>query len=225
MKPMTIHGLWVAALVTVLMPAGLEAAGGSSTPAPTPSLSPQDEARTEYESGLRHRDKAWKLEEKAAASGDAAERDKLAGKVRKEFQKAERAFRRATLADPSMFQAFGSLGYALRRLGNYDESLAAYNRALELEPGYTEAIEYRAEAYLGLNRLDEAKQAYLELFRSDRERADELMAAMQKWVAERTAEPGALDRATIDAFSAWVEERARISGHTARLTGSGAASW
>ena len=35
-----------------------------------------------------------------------------------------------------------------RRLGEYDRSLAAYEKALALSPDYPEAIEYRAEAYL-----------------------------------------------------------------------------
>ncbi|MEE8137864.1 MAG: tetratricopeptide repeat protein [Thermoanaerobaculia bacterium] len=212
----------VGALALFLTPIVLEAAGGSSTP--TPTRSPQDEAKAAYERGLRYRDKAWKLEEKAAASTDPKARGKLEGKVQKEFQRAVRAFRDATRSNPRMFQAFSSLGYALRRTGDYEASLEAYNRALELESRYAEAIEYRAEAYLGLNRLDDAKTAYLRLFRGDRERADELMSAMKKWVERRRAEPGTLDRTTIDAFAAWVEERARISEQTASLSG-GASSW
>ena len=73
-----------------------------------------------------------------------------------------------------MFQAWGSLGYAYRVTGNYPASLEAYAKALEIQPAYTPAIEYRAEAYLGLGRLDEVKSAYMTLFNSDRKRADEL---------------------------------------------------
>ena len=68
--------------------------------------------------------------------------------------------------------------------------MAAYNQALEIQPDYAEAIEYRAEAFLGLNRLDEVKEAYMQLFREDRERADELMSAMQQWVDQRQTRRG-----------------------------------
>jgi tetratricopeptide (TPR) repeat protein len=43
-----------------------------------------------------------------------------------------------------------------------------YSKALELNPAYPEAIEYRGEAYLGLNKINEAKEAYMALFRESR---------------------------------------------------------
>ena len=64
-------------------------------------------------------------------------------------------FQAAVKKNPALFQAWGSLGYAYRKVGNYPASLEAYGKALEIEPNYTPAIEYRAEAYLALNRLDE----------------------------------------------------------------------
>ena len=65
-----------------------------------------------------------------------------------------------------MYQAWNYVGYTNRKLGNYDDALAAYDRALSSSsPDYAEAIEYRGHAYLGLNRLSEAKEAYLALVR------------------------------------------------------------
>ena len=77
-----------------------------------------------------------------------------------------------------------------RKLGKYQEALIAYDRALNLKPGYAEAIEYRGHAYLGLNRLDDAKQAYLALFAGNRKLAAQLLAAMQTWVGEHRGNPG-----------------------------------
>ena len=142
--PLRHAGLLMIAAWLILADAGL-AAGGSSVP----SADPADQAAEAYNRGLESRDKAWKLEEQAAASENAKERAKLEGKAQKEYAKAIRAFRSATESDPQMHQAFSSLGYALRKTGEYEESLAAYNQALDLEPGYTEAIEYRAEALSG----------------------------------------------------------------------------
>lgn len=195
-------------------------AAGSSAPPPT---NPADTAAAAYERGLKARDKAWELEEEMA-NADAADRERLSAKIEKQYEKAVRAFRAATEDNPEMYQAFSSLGYALRKSGDYDGSLAAYNRALEISPGYAEAIEYRAEAYLGLGQLDAVKDAYMQLFRDDRERADELMSAMKSWVEERREDPGSLDPATIEEFTTWVEERAEVAGNTARLS-SGGTSW
>ena len=190
MKRFVNHSILLVVVVWLLGVHPVWAAGGSTVP----SADPADQAAEAYNRGLASRDKAWKLEEEAASSTDAGQQAKLLGKAQKEYTKAIRAFRSATEADPEMHQAFSSLGYALRKTGQYEDSLAAYNQALELEPAYSEAIEYRAEAFLGLNRLDEAKKAYMQLFRDDRERADELMGAMQRWVDERRSDPAGSHR-------------------------------
>jgi tetratricopeptide (TPR) repeat protein len=205
----------------LLLPMTLLAAGGSSAP----DDDPQEEAAAAYNRGLRQRDKAWELEKKLATKTVEADRAKLEAKIGKEYEKAIESFRAATEANPLMHQAYSSLGYALRKIGDYTSSLAAYNRALELEPSYSEAVEYRGEAFLGLDRIEDAKQAYMELFRSDRARADELMAAMKTWVGERSAEPGAVDPGELQEFSAWVEERAAIAEQTASLVESSDRSW
>ena len=209
--------------VAVLTLGGLPAMGADS--GAVPIVDPADQAAEAYNRGLERRDRAWKLEERADSSTDIEERSKLSAKAQKEYAKAIRAFRSATEVDPQMHQAFSSLGYALRKTGQYEDSLAAYNEALELEPGYAEAIEYRAEAFLGLNRLAEAKEAYMQLFRDDRERAEELMIAMQRWVEERQTDPGELDPAAIDEFSVWVRDRAEVSGNTAGMQSDASRIW
>ena len=216
-------GSVVALLVVGLtsIPGMLWSAGGASVP----STNPADQAADAYSRGLGHRDKAWKLEEQLESVSDPAKRSKLEAKVDKEYQKAIRAFRSAIEVNSTMYQAHSSLGYALRKTGGYEASLAAYNQALQLEPGYAEAIEYRAEAFLGLNRIEDAKEAYLQLFRSDQERAEVLLAAMQRWVAERDFAPQGLSGSVIDEFSAWVEERSAIAGHTASREHSSDRTW
>jgi tetratricopeptide (TPR) repeat protein len=197
------------------------AAGGGSVP----TTDPADQAAEAYNRGIESRDKAWELEEEAAAAGNAKQQAKLLEKAQKQYAKAIRAFQSATESDPQMHQAYNSLGYALRKTGQYEDSLEAYNQALEIQPGYSEAIEYRAEAYLGLNRLNEVKEAYMQLFREDRERADELMDAMQRWVEQRQADPAGLDATLIEEFSAWVRDRAEVSGNTASLEESENRAW
>jgi tetratricopeptide (TPR) repeat protein len=122
-----------------------------------------------------------------------------------------------------MAEAWNGLGYSQRKLGDYDTALASYERALTLQPGYPEATEYRGEAYLALGRLDDAKQAYLDLFATNRALADTLITAMKKWIAAQSA--GANPAAAAE-LAKWVEERAQIAAQTASLTREGtAAGW
>ena len=116
-----------------------------------------------------------------------------------------------------MPEAWNYLGYASRKVGQYQDALAAYDEALRLKPTFAEAIEYRGEAYLGLNRIEDAKGEYMKLFRDARPLADQLMAAMQRWVVERRSNPGTLAATDIDAFSQWVDERSSVAQQTASL--------
>jgi tetratricopeptide (TPR) repeat protein len=213
---MTLAGL-------LLVPAVLLAAGGSSGSVPSavpPELTPEQRAMVAYNNGLEHRNRAWKLEE-AAASAAGAKAEKKAQKAQKSFAKAAQQFRTAVELVPNFHQAHSSLGYALRRTGQYEESLAAYDRALTIDPRYTEAIEYRGEAYLGLDRIEEAKGAYMQLFQMDRERAAELMTAMKRWLEERRSEPGGFSQETIESFAAWVEERSDLVAQVGTLASAG----
>ncbi len=126
---------------------------------------------------------------------------------------------------PQFAEAWNALGYTQRKLGSYDDSLASYAKALELKPGYPEALEYRGEAYLRLNRIAEAKQTYLDLFVGNRKIAATLLQSMQEWLK---AQPGAhgVDASVVTDLQQWVQERSRIATQTAALTRAGtAASW
>ena len=130
----------------------------------------------------------------------------------------------ATDLQPSNYQAWNYLGYTNRKLGQYDAALAAYNHALKLKPDYAEAIEYRGHAFLGLNRLGEAKEAYLAVFAGNRKLAGTLLAAMQEWVGEHRGDAEGIDGPTLESFASWVNERSTIASQTAALTREGAAS-
>jgi tetratricopeptide (TPR) repeat protein len=116
-----------------------------------------------------------------------------------------------------MHEAWNYIGYTSRKLGDYDKALAAYDQALRLKPDYAEAIEYRGEAYLWMNRLEEAKKAYMELFKDQRQMANELMAAMEQWVKARSTDAAGVAAADIESFSKWVSERGTIAQQTASL--------
>jgi tetratricopeptide (TPR) repeat protein len=217
--------LFLTALVAFLpRPAG--ASGGapmpppggspaSSTPMETaPRKSPQEEAVDHYNAGIKLRDRGVALEKEAQQTSDPKDRAKLEKKAQKEFGRAVSEFQEATQKNPSFFQAASDLGFVLRKTGQYSVALEYYNRALSLAPNYTPAIEYRAEAYLGLDRVEDAKQAYLQLFTGDRAKADELFQAMKGWVDKRKTEPGTVSPDVVQGFGQWVKEREAIATQT-----------
>ena len=163
--------------------------------APAPKKSPEAVAADAMNSGLKRLAKADELETKNPKQ------------ARKEYEAALKDFQTAAKLAPDNYRAHTGAGYAFRKLGSYDWALASYERALTLAPSSSEAIEYRAEAYLGLNRLEDAKQAYMQLFVNDRTTSTVLMKAMKAWVAKRRVEPAGLDAATLTAFETWVQER------------------
>jgi len=217
--------LGIAVLVgafAAFLPPDLQASGGSQMPrspgassvVPAPRRTPEEVAIDLYNAGLKARDKAIDLLKEAAQAGSEKERSKLEGKAQKEFGKAISQFRSATEMNPKFHEAYSDLGFVLRKTADYAGALEAYDRAISLAPTYSPAIEYRAEAYLGLDRVEDAKLAYMALFPGDRGRADELLKAMKGWVEKRQAEPGTLPPDAVQEFAHWVAQREELAGQT-----------
>jgi tetratricopeptide (TPR) repeat protein len=233
----TLTTLAISLATSLLLAAGPTfGAGGGSMPSgggmqnveAREARSPEDQARDQYNGGVRLVEKADELSARANGAdashqADERQKQKALTKSSQVYAGALKKFTRATEINPSMYQAWNYVGYTNRKLGNYEAALTAYDRALRLKPDYAEAIEYRGHAYLGLNRLSEAKDAYLSLYSANRKLAAQLLAGMQDWVGAHRADTGGLD---VDSFAAWVNERGAIAGKTASLTREGAnASW
>lgn len=60
--------------------------------------------------------------------------------------------------DPSNADAWNYLGYSERKLGNLPSALAAYGKALALQPEHRGANEYLGELYLQMGDLAKAKE-------------------------------------------------------------------
>ena len=208
--------------------ASANGSGAGAMSMPSSSMAPrtpEERAVEAYRNGDGHRVKGRKLEAEAATKkgGDAG---KALSKARGEFEKALKDFKNAAQLNPQVFQAYNGMGYAYRKTGDFAKALEMYDQAIMMAPGfYAEAVEYRAEAYLSLHRVDDARKAYLELLAADRKQADDLMLAMKAWVAARRANASGVDAATIDAFEKWIGERdgiakeTRLMGVTSRYAG------
>jgi tetratricopeptide (TPR) repeat protein len=225
LKPLTIT-LILAASCTAFGAGGgsMPSSGMGSSSRNQPPATPEEQARQVYNNGVDGVEKADELSADAARQTDAKKQQKSLDKAKRAYAGALKKFSQATSLNPSMYEAWNYVGYTNRKLGNYEAALTAYDRALKLKPEYALAIEYRGHAYLGLNRLDDAKQAYLSLFAGNRKLAAQLLAAMQSWVGEHRGNPAGVDGASLEAFASWVSERSAIASQTAGLTREGASA-
>jgi tetratricopeptide (TPR) repeat protein len=211
------------ALAAVLLASGFVFAapsggsGGGSYDAPQRQLTPEERAKAAYNQGVRALKQAGKYEKAAGEATNEGKKAKALERARAQHEKAREYFAATVRELPQMHEAWNYLGYTSRKLGEYNDALTAYDEALRLSPAFAEAIEYRGEAYLGLDRIEDAKGEYMKLFRDARPLADQLMAAMQEWVVERRSNPGAVATADIDAFAQWLEERTNVARQTASL--------
>src|SRR5262245_28954361 len=202
-------------------------ASGSSVPAPAPggggssmaTMTPEERAVEAYKSGDDHRVKGKKFEEEATTK-KGADIEKTLAKAKSEYQKSLKDFTSAAKLNPKLAPAYNGMGFAYRKTGDYAKALENYDQAIELAKPqvFVEAVEYRAEAYLGLNRIDDARQAYLDLFALDRAQADSLMEAMKKWVASHKTDPAGVSPDALSTFEKWIGERDGLSKQT-RLMG------
>jgi tetratricopeptide (TPR) repeat protein len=200
-------------------------AGGSAGSMMGAARTPEDAAKSAYNAGVRSIKKAKDYESDAAKAATDEKRGKASEKSRKYYSEALEEFIDAVSQQPTMYQAWNYIGFANRHLGNYDAALQAYAKALELNPAYPDAVEYRAEAYLGLNKIAEAKEAYMTLFRDARGLADQLMTAMRRWTDARRNDAQGLPAEDIEAFAKWLDERSGIAAQTASLATGASSGW
>ena len=120
---------WIVILTLALIPPVL-AAGSSSTSRPPdrPRAQPSD-----YDVGV-----------KAVQAGD--------------YQRALASLQKTVQADPRNADAWNYIGFSQRNLQHFDESLAAYQKALTINPDHRGANEYLGELYLKTGDLDKARE-------------------------------------------------------------------
>jgi tetratricopeptide (TPR) repeat protein len=190
--------------------------GGAST---ARKQTPEQISAGWYKRGIKAKEKAWKLEEKAASAKDEKKRDKHLANALKQYQKAAEAQATALKANAKSYEAANELGYALRKTGDYKKAIGAYNYALQLRTDFYPAIEYRGEALLMMGFIEEAKEAYMTLFRHDRTLADQLMATMEKWHGTQP------DSEAKTAFATWLDERRQLATVSRDLSMNNARTW
>ena len=161
-----------------------------------------------FENAKKHLEEAKNLEARLEKTTAPDEREDIEEDIRDEYDDARGDLEFVVKKQPKSYPAQSELGFALRKLGRFDDSLKAYDKALATKPGYAPAIEYRGEAYLELGRLTDARAAWEKLSNLDVELADQLLAKMQRWVARQKAKPdGTIESDALGEFEAWLSER------------------
>ena len=190
------------------MGGGMGGIGGGTVQKKAPKT-PEQIAEARYKSGLKARDEALEAEKKVAESEPGFWQNRAASSVKKNWAAAIEYYQEAIEKKPDFYQAHSDLGYAYRKTGDYEKSLAAYGRALDLNPEYPQALEYVGETYLNLKRLDDVKTTYMRLFGVDREQAALLMGAMNAWLEKPPTDGVTAEQ--VDAFRQWVQERKQLA--------------
>ena len=189
-------------------PAHADGPGSYQPPAKLSNTKPalsEEQAIEAYNLGYAAIQRADHATALAEASSDAKEKLQSQRAANEQYEQARQHFEKAVHLDAYLHEGFTYLGYANRKLGRYSQALAAYQQALALNPDYSYAIEYQGQAYLGLNRIDEARFNYLRLYALNKGQARKLLQAMQSWLnAHKDSAPRNVD---MDSFASWVAQR------------------
>lgn len=182
---------------------------GAHKPPPRSAVAPtisEEQAIDAYNIGYAAIQRADHSQALAAASSNAIEKAEAERVARGFYKESLSHFEEATRLDPSMHEAYTYLGYANRKLGNHPKALAAYEKALHIFPEYPHAIEYQGEAFLGLNRVDDARFNYLRLYALNKGQAAKLLQAMREWVTTHP-NPTVQQRDFVE----WVARRSEVT--------------
>ena len=122
-----------------------------------------DSGTSNYDKGASLIKRAKKLEEKGKDE-----------KAKKRYEKALKYLSKANEKNPNDADTLNYLGFALRKLGNFEEAEKYYLEGLVIKPDHVGINEYLGELYIITNRIELAKQKLEVLKTCNCEEYDEL---------------------------------------------------
>jgi tetratricopeptide (TPR) repeat protein len=184
-------------------------------PSAPPEVKPEKAAAKAYTAAMKSMQKAHDLEDTIAKATDPDKKAKAQSKLEDTYGRALEEFTEVLRNKNDMYDAWNKIGFIHLHFGAFRESIDDYNHALALKPDLPEAIQHRGEAFMGVDDLDRAKAAYMDLFFHARPLADEMMVTMQSWLQSHRASANGMRASDIDAFDKWLQEREGIAKTTA----------
>lgn len=213
----------IAAVMTAVLAAG-QALGGGQMGRPGGMVQPQEQLSSEphqdkadvaakkaFTAAMKSLTKAQEFDATAATAATEDKRARAAEKANDAYYRALDLFTFALSNQGDLGEAWNKVCGIHLRIGAYREALDDCEHAMKLLPQSTEVVEYRALALLHLHYLDDAEAAYMDLFNHARERADRVLAAMQKWLVERRLDAEGIRPAQLDQFDRWLQERLKAA--------------
>jgi tetratricopeptide (TPR) repeat protein len=188
---------------------------GDDIPSTSSTEKPDAAAKKAFKAGVKSLNRAHELEEAVSKATNPDKKAETMDKLGDTYNRALDQFTEALSNKGDMVEAWNYVGYIHLRLGAFGESVDDYNHALAIKSDLLEAVEHRGEAYMGVDRLEEAQAAYMDLFNHDRPLADQLMVVMQKWLESHRAAAHGMRASAIDSFDKWLQERDGIAKQTA----------
>ena len=122
-----------------------------------------------YDKGASIIKKGKKLEEKGKIE-----------KANKRYEKALKYLIKSNEEEPNQADTLNYLGFALRKLGNFEEAEKYYLLGLNIEPKHHGINEYLGELYITTNRMNLAKERLEVLKNCNCEEYDELKELIEK---------------------------------------------
>ena len=178
-------------------------------------VKPEKEAAKAYKQATKTMGKAKDLEDAIAKATDPDKKANAQQKLDDIYGRALEQYTEVLRNKGDMYEAWNNIGFIHLHFGAYRESIDDYNHALALKPDLSEAIEHRGEAFIGVDHIDEAKAAYMDLFFHDRPRADLMMTTLHAWLQSHRASANGVRTSDIDSFDKWLQERDGIAKTTA----------
>jgi tetratricopeptide (TPR) repeat protein len=196
---------------------GIQGAGArheSAIPNTPIEEKPDKAAAKAYAAGLKTMEKVHEQEAVLLNEKDADKRGRARGKLEDLYDRAMAQFTQV-LRNQEMYDAWNQICYIHLQLGAYREAMDDCNHALKIKPDLPQAIQDRGQAFLGIDRLEDAKASYMDLFYHSRPMADQLMVSMHDWVKSHRVSANGVRASDIDAFDKWLQERDGIANPTA----------
>ena len=125
-------------LFLILFSAQAYSAGSDSTP---------KKVKSDYDKAVESIKFAKKYEKKGKVE-----------KAKKRYEKAQKFLLKSNKEKPNQADTLNYLGFATRKLGNYEEGEKYYLLGLKIEPDHKGINEYLGELYVVTNRIELAKQ-------------------------------------------------------------------